>query len=392
MKKIYFAIFDMGGGHRSTANALQAVIKQRNLPWQVEAIEVFKEIFGTSFSQDFYNNITLKKKWARLINDPILVPLFKLEIRLRHFAWGNLLRKYWREHQPDLVVSLLPHVNRVLYESLRAELPETPFMTLPIDLADSPPHFWIEQQDQFLICPSERMVEQAHQLGYREEQIFRTSGVVINPRFYEPIAVDRRVERQRLGLDPDLPTALIMFGGHGSDAMVEIAQCLERAALEQQLQLIFICGHNEKLANALRASQSCLPRFVEGFTERIPYYMYLSDFFIGKPGPGSISEALAMKLPVITDCNALTLFTERYNAEWVVERGVGIVIRDFRQVDRAVAKLLKPENFARYRARAAALNNQAVFEVVDILARILKTSSRQASPHLVTPINLSSGV
>lgn len=378
MKKIYFAIFDMGGGHRTTANALQEVIKQRNLPWQVEVIEVFKEIFGTSFSQDFYNNLTLKKKWARLINDPILVPLFKLEIRLRHFAWQNLLRKYWREHQPDLVVSLLPHVNQMLYESLRAELPETPFITLPIDLADFPPHFWIEQQDQFLICPTERMVEQAYQLGYREEQIFRTSGVVINPRFYEPIAADRRVERQSLGLESDLPTALIMFGGHGSDEMIEIAQCLERS--QQRLQLIFICGRNEKLANTLRASQSPLPRFVEGFTDQIPYYMSLSDFFIGKPGPGAINEALAMKLPIITDCNAATLFTERYNAEWVVERGVGIVVRDFRQIDRAVSELLKPENFARYRAKSAALNNQAVFEVVDFLARILESSRLKAFP------------
>jgi 1,2-diacylglycerol 3-beta-galactosyltransferase len=108
--------------------------------------------------------------------------------------------------------------------------------------------------------------------------------------------------------------------------------------------------------------------------------MYLSDFFIGKPGPGSISEALAMKLPVITDCNTLTLFTERYNAKWVVERGVGIVVRDFRQVDRAVAELLQPENFARYRAKAAAFNNQAVFEVVDFLARILESSHLKAFP------------
>jgi UDP-N-acetylglucosamine:LPS N-acetylglucosamine transferase len=42
--------------------------------------------------------------------------------------------------------------------------------------------------------------------------------------------------------------------------------------------------------------------------------MALSDFFIGKPGPGSISEALSKHLPVIIDCNAWTLPQERYNA------------------------------------------------------------------------------
>ncbi len=49
--------------------------------------------------------------------------------------------------------------------------------------------------------------------------------------------------------------------------------------------------------------------------------MHASDFFIGKPGPGSISEALAMKLPVIVERNAWTLPQERYNADWVTERG-----------------------------------------------------------------------
>jgi hypothetical protein len=61
MKKVYFAIYDMGGGHRSTANALQEVIEQRNLPWQVEIVEVFKEIFGTSQPQYIYNNLVLKE-------------------------------------------------------------------------------------------------------------------------------------------------------------------------------------------------------------------------------------------------------------------------------------------------------------------------------------------
>ena len=51
--------------------------------------------------------------------------------------------------------------------------------------------------------------------------------------------------------------------------------------------------------------------------------MQLADFFIGKPGPGSVSEALAMRLPVIVECNAWTLPQERYNAEWIVEKEVG---------------------------------------------------------------------
>ena len=68
---------------------------------------------------------------------------------------------------------------------------------------------------------------------------------------------------------------------------------------------------------------------VVGFSSEIPYFMSLSDFFIGKPGPGSITEAIKMKLPVIVERNAWTLPQERYNADWVKEKRCGIVLDSF---------------------------------------------------------------
>jgi 1,2-diacylglycerol 3-beta-galactosyltransferase len=158
--------------------------------------------------------------------------------------------------------------------------------------------------------------------------------------------------------------------------MLEIADRLERSPLD--LQLIFVCGKNEKLAAALRARKSRLRCFIEGFTTRVNDYMQLADFFIGKPGPGSVSEALAMQLPVIVECNAWTLPQERYNADWIVEKQVGLVLRSFRHIDRAVAQLIEPPALARYRANAAALQNRAVFEIPAILAEIFDRSGSRA--------------
>jgi 1,2-diacylglycerol 3-beta-galactosyltransferase len=106
--------------------------------------------------------------------------------------------------------------------------------------------------------------------------------------------------------------------------------------------------------------------------------MHLSDFFIGKPGPGSISEALTMKLPVIVECNARTLPQERYNAAWVLEKRVGLVLRSFRQITQTVEVLLDPANFARYRSNAAAMNNRAVFEIPNILNEIVQKAARKS--------------
>jgi 1,2-diacylglycerol 3-beta-galactosyltransferase len=149
--------------------------------------------------------------------------------------------------------------------------------------------------------------------------------------------------------------------------MLEIARRMTARA-----QFIFICGKNQKLAERLRRLPTTFPKYVEGFTSEIPYYMHLSDFFIGKPGPGSISEALAMHLPVIVECNAWTLPQERYNTKWIREKDVGVVLKNFREIDNGLRTLLEPANFARFRGNAAAIRNRAVFEIPDMLDAILQ--------------------
>jgi 1,2-diacylglycerol 3-beta-galactosyltransferase len=312
----------------------------------------------------------LKKGWT--LGSPQLTALMHVLIRLYHRQQVALLERHWRASRPGLVVSIVPNFNRAIAQSVASALPGTPFATVLTDFADYPPHFWMERESQYLICGSARAVEQARALGHPDERIFRTSGMILHPRFYEPVAVDRRAERKRLGLDPGRRTALVLFGGQGSRAMLEIARRLDTCGLG--LQLILICGRNEKLRRKLSEGKSRLPRFVEGFTTEIPYYMALSDFFIGKPGPGSISEALAMKLPVIVERNAWTLPQERYNAEWVVEREMGLVVPNFRHIGAAVGELLAPRNFERFRANAGAVANRAVFEIPEILAAILAQS------------------
>jgi 1,2-diacylglycerol 3-beta-galactosyltransferase len=281
----------------------------------------------------------------------------------------RLLRDFWREGRPDMVVSLIPNFNRALKLSLEAALPGTPLVTILTDIADYPPHFWIERQEQYLICGSDRAVAHARELGHQASRILRASGMILNPRFYEPIDADRAAQRQRLGLHPEWPTGLVLFGGEGSAVMLDIARRLDAAA--RPLQLILICGRNQKLAASLRGMPSRIPMFVEGFTREVPYYMHLSDFFIGKPGPGSISEAIAMKLPVIVERNAWNLPQERYNCEWVREQDVGLVLRNFRRIGAAVDELLELATYARMRANAAALSNRAVFEIPDMLQTIL---------------------
>jgi Glycosyltransferase family 28 C-terminal domain len=375
MHKVEFFFFDAGGGHRAAATALEMSIKAQKLPWNVQLtnlqelmdeLDILKRYAGIRI-EDYYNWM-LRSGWT--LGSIQLMKVLQFAIWARHNATVRLLAKHWKATKPDLVVSFVPHFNRALCESFVHAYPGRPFLTVLTDIADYPPHFWIERQLQYLVCGSERAVAQAHEAGHTDDRIFRASGMILHPRFYEPQLEDRTSGRARLGLRADLPTALVLFGGYGSKAMLDIAAALDKSDL--QLQMIFICGRNEKLGESLRSQKSRLPRFVEGFTKNVNGYMHLADFFIGKPGPGSVSEAIQMKLPVIVECNAWTLPQERYNTKWVLENEVGIVLRSFREIEGAVAKIIEPSTLARYRANAAALNNQAVFEIPGMMGRILE--------------------
>jgi UDP-N-acetylglucosamine:LPS N-acetylglucosamine transferase len=377
-RRLSLIFFDAGGGHRNAATALQVQIERQGLPLEVtlvnlqevlDPLDIFRKLTGIRI-QDIYNKM-LRNGWT--LGSPQLMRGMQLLVRAYHGPSVKLLEQFWRTTAPDMVVSLVPHFNRALRESLDKAFPGRPFVTVLTDLADYPKHFWIESRPQYVVCGTERSIEQARELGHLDGTVFQTSGMILHPRFYEPEPSDRMAERKKIGLDPDLPTGIVLFGGYGTSKMLHILRQINRSSLP--VQLIMICGRNEELAQALRREPCRIPIHVEGFTTNIPYYMAISDFFIGKPGPGSISEALSKRLPVIIDCNAWTLPQERYNARWVAEKEVGLVVKHHRQVAAAVEELLKPGQLARLRERAGNLQNRAIFEIPQIFEQILNNES-----------------
>ena len=372
--KVDFLYFDAGGGHRAAANALRQVMERQESPLEIrtvnlqevlDAMDVFRKVTGLRL-QDIYN-LMLKRGWT--LGSPQLMVGMHWVIRLFHSKTVGMLEAFWRERRPDMVVSLVPNLDRALCESLGRALPGAPFVTILTDIADYPPHFWMEEQVQHFICGSEKAVEQARAMGHAEDKVHRVSGMILNPRFYEiaPLTAEQRAAaRAKLGFDPAKPVGLVLFGGEGSAVMRQIARLLP------DRQLLLICGNNAKLREKLQALPHAAPMFVEGFTKEVPRYMQLADYFIGKPGPGSISEAVAMRLPVIVESNAWTLPQERYNAQWVREKGVGTVVPNFRGIARAVEELLEPGAYQRFRDATGRLENRAVFEIPGILERIAK--------------------
>lgn len=138
---------------------------------------------------------------------------------------------------------------------------------------------------------------------------------------------------------------------------------------------------NDGLRKALQALHARYATLVLGITTEMRKWMTLSDFFIGKAGPASISEALLSGLPLLIDGRGGYLPQERFNIEWIHQQGVGLVVDRGADFVSAFLQPIAPDALTPYRETAAGLENRAVFEFADLVEEIrgrVAAASRRA--------------
>ena len=380
MKTVDLVYFNAGGGHRAATQALAASIAAQGFPWRVRSINLFEVLDPkgrferlTGMPPEAYYNRRLASGWTLGLAQEL--KLLQASIRLAHSTLVRRLQQHWLADEPDLVVSLVPNFNRCMMEAVATGLPGVPFATVLTDLADMPPRFWIESRPgAHLVCGTQEAVVQARSMGHAETHIHRVRGMLLRASFHEPAPdpQDREDRRRALGIAPDDFVPIVMFGAHGGRAMTAIARALP------EVPLILLCGHNTELARSLQAMPGLAPRIVVGHTAEVAGWMHLADVFVGKPGPGSLSEALQCGLPVITCRNAFTLPQERFNTDWVKRHGVGVVVSGFDEIREALAEVRT--NACALQSHIARLENTAAEEVPQVLARLIAGSEQPATP------------
>ncbi len=366
---------DAGGGHRSAMQALAAAAGEQGCPWHfdpvnfqslVAPLDFTRRITGLSVEETYNFLLRHRLTWTM---DPLL-RLLHLLIRLRYGKLVRRLAGYLEglAPRPVLVLSLMPNFNGVLRDACRQALPGVRFLVLLTDLADYPPHFWIEPGIDRVIVGSDAAVDQARAAGLPAEAVVRVSGMVLHPRFYADRPQTSRAEvRAELGFGRDDLVLLLLFGGKGSPEMLWIARGLLDASPEWRV--VAICGQNPPLVARMQtlASEHCGRLRVTGFTERVAEYLAAADLLITKPGPGSLAEAWQRRLPAVVIGNRATIPQERFNARFVRDRELGVAVTAASQIPGAVrAYLGDPARQERVRRNLAALpTNRAVYEVIE---------------------------
>ena len=82
---------------------------------------------------------------------------------------------------------------------------------------------------------------------------------------------------------------------------------------------------------------------------------------------------------------ALLAFRETYNGTWLIEKRLGMVVPDFREIAGAVEQLLTDATFAELQRNVSAYKNYAIFEVPLILDQMMAEKAIE-SMGVVSPL------
>lgn len=374
MTKIIILYTDAGGGHKSTALTLQEIITA-NTNWQVELVNPYKElcaqfdlvkrVFGIS-AEDLYNRYVSEKRSA-FFKFLIISGFFKINLALPRNKIVRRLTAAWQQQKPSMIISVTPFINGIVADSIADLSKPVPFVTYITDYQECCKKIWITNKAQKIICCSEQLVQRAKNYGIPHENIFRLSGMLVAHKFYISRKFDRKILSTKLGLQANMPTAIVTFGSHGSDDMLAIAKKMCKCT--NKMQMIFICGHDEALKQKLHNLKVNYPLIITGFIDNLEEYMQCADIFIGKPGGLSISEAALMKLPLIVKYNFFTLLQERHNAKWILRNKIGLTVKNLNHIHETIVNVW--QDHATYAKNLKFLDNRAYSEILPLLQNIL---------------------
>ena len=387
-KRILVLYTDSGYGHVATARVLRDYLGAER-PWRIDVVDVYREILTgldpfrmlTGMSgPDIYNEYALRRGHTRVLW-PVIAAGSSVAIRLGSPFVVRQLSAYLRAQRPDMVISVMPLINAAVAASVRQLGGTIPFITIVTDFCEPMHAAWIQSAGQYVVCGTEKCREQARRFGLPPEQIIAANGLVLSPKFHTAAqtrtSASAAAARAALGLAPDRLTGLMMFGGRGADRMFDFAASIE--ANDLPVQMIYVCGTNREIADDIATLPARRPRHVIGFSDAIERYMAASDFFVGKPGPGAISEAMVMGLPMILEVGARLLAQERYNATWAQAIGAALSFRSAESLCTAIATLSDPERFAAMRRAIAQQPNSAIFDLPAVLDGIFSGCRATAS-------------
>lgn len=321
-----------GGGHNSAAAAVQAAFEQKGVMCEMRdalsfVSEIHSDIISSGhtyiyryFPQLFGVGYRFEERHPpRFIYD-------QMAMGAKRFV------SYLQEHTFDAVVSTHIFGSMLMTEARKKYGVSIPHYVVVTDYAMYPGTDMVDVSRFFIAA--EGLVSTYVDAGIAPERL-TVSGIPIRPSFTQ--CYDKTEVRRRLHLPENGRLVLLFSGSIGCGRLHKVAPELERN-LPQDATLVILCGHNMRTYHQL--TEKCGPKtVVVGYTNRIAEYMAAADMCISKPGGLSITEMLAMQLPMVLMLSVPGC--ESRNMTFFVENKIAVGTEDWDEAILETARLVR---------------------------------------------------
>ena len=271
------------------------------------------------------------------------------ELRMMGMARASVFIDAWN---PDAVISTFPVAGGVM-----ADIKSERALFCATVITDFGAHrTWLHPATDLYFVACDEVREDLVVRGIPWERVV-VSGIPIRESFAKLVSAEE--SRRSLGLADRYTVLLMSPGGSTGDAAALAARMAEAG-----VQVAAVAGTNERLRKRLDsvARHQTLVK-VFGYVSEMHSMMNSADVLVGKAGGLTVSEALAMRLPLL-------IFNpvpgqEVYNVDFLVNYGAGLWCRDEEDVAEKVRFLSShPGRLAQMSENAGTLGKRVAVQSV----------------------------
>ena len=356
MRRLLLLSVSAGAGHGRAAEALRVQaalsfpdVETKHLDVMTLVPNSFRKLYA-----DYYIKIVEHHPsvWAYLYHATDKMPRDALFAKVRRAVERlntRSLRDGLEEFAPDYIICTHFLPAELLAHDIKRGRAVPPVW---VQVTDFDLHrMWVQAGMRGYFAASDEIAFRMAQRGIPVAHI-RVTGIPIMPAFSQKLA---RAECAReIGVKPDKTTLLLMTGGAGlagGEAMIE-----RLLGLSGDFQIVALAGKNQQLLMKYRSLATAHPgRLLPiGFTTTIERVMACADLAVTKPGGLTVSECLAIGLPMVL-ISPIPGQEER-NADFLMEQGVAVKAADIVAVEFKIGQLLKePERLKQMREKMRGL-------------------------------------
>lgn len=329
-----------GQGHKRCAEAIFDSIKQ-NTSHQVgiiDALDYTNFLFKFFYTKGYaFLVMHFPAVWGffyRLTDNPasrFINSLFR-------FFNKNLnsirLRNYLKKENPEIIISTHFFANEVVSIFKNENLISSRLVCVITDYQVH--YYWLASRVDAYVVASDISKKQLMNLGIKEDKI-NIMGMPVDTRFLQRL--NKEEICQKLNLNPSQFSVLVVTGAFGFGLIEKIVDLI----IEEDVQLLVVCGNNIKLMRKLSENQAKESLKVFGLVNNMHELMSVADVIITKPGGLTTSEALAKNLPMIFV--APIPGQEINNALFFKEQGLGVSVENILEVREVINRFKNDKDY-----------------------------------------------